>query len=91
MFFALLSGSCVLKVESPHRYRQWYYGDLRPWKHFIPVSEDLGDLDDIVAWMLAHDDDARAIGAAGRAVAEAMSFQSATEDAARRLREWSTR
>jgi|GEM_PF-1062257 len=90
LFCALLSGACVLKVESRLGFRQWYSGDLKPWIHFVPVREDLGDLDDIVEWVLSHDADACAIGTAGRAFAEAMTFEVAMEDAAGRLRRWLT-
>jgi hypothetical protein len=88
LFCALLSGSCVLKVESEHGYRQWYYDQLKPWIHYVPVSADLSDMDDIVAWVMAHDDDARAIGAAGQAFAEAMTFERAVREAGERLRGW---
>ena len=88
MFCALLSGACVVKVESEHGYRQWYYDRLKPWIHFVPMSADLSDMDDIAAWVLSHDDDARAIGAAGRALAESMTFESEVELAAGRLGEW---
>jgi hypothetical protein len=86
MFCALLSGACVVKVESPAGFRQWYYHRMRPWVHFVPVSADLSDLDDAVAWILANDEGARAIGDAGRALALAMTFQAEVEDAALRLR-----
>ncbi len=88
LFCALLTGACVLKVESPKAYRQWYYGDLKPWTHFVPVSEDLHDLDDRTAWLLAHDEDARGIAQAGQALVRAMTFESVMSDAAIRLRAW---
>jgi hypothetical protein len=88
LFCALLSGACVLKVESPLGFRQWYYDDLKPWIHFVPVREDLADLDDVVAWVLSHDEDACAIGTAGRAFAEALTFERAMEEAAVKLRRW---
>ena len=88
LFCALLTGACVLKVESPRSYRQWYYGDLQPWVHFVPVSEDLHDLDDRTAWLLAHDDEARDIGQAGQRLADAMTFERVMSDAALRLRGW---
>ena len=85
LFCGLLSGSCVLRVESGPGFRQWYYGRLKPWLHYVPVSADLSDLDDVVAWVMAHDDDARAIGEAGRALAEAMTFEAEVDAAAGRL------
>ncbi len=38
LFQKLLTGSPVLKVASPHGYRQWYYDRLRPWINFVPVE-----------------------------------------------------
>ena len=88
LFCGLLSGSCVLRVESEGGFRQWYYDALKPFVHYVPVRADLSDMDERVAWVLAHDDEARAIGAAGRALAEAMSFEREVGEAAERLREW---
>jgi hypothetical protein len=86
LFCALLSGACVLKAASAEDCRPWYYEDLKPWVHFVPVADDFGDLDDILAWLQAHDDDARAIGEAGRAFAKTLTFEATVADAAERLR-----
>ena len=88
LFAGLLSGSCVLKVASPKGFKQWYYDRLKPWVHFVPVEEDLSDLDELVAWLEAHDADAQAIGQAGRAFAEALTFEAVVADSAERLRAW---
>jgi hypothetical protein len=42
LFWKLLSNSVVLKVESNNS--QWYYSQLKPWHHFVPVKADLSDL-----------------------------------------------
>ena len=88
LFCALLTGACVLKVESPKSFRQWYYDGLQPWVHFVPVSEDLHDLDERTAWLFAHDGEARGIAQAGQDFAQAMTFESVMGDAAMRLRKW---
>jgi hypothetical protein len=62
----LLLGCCVLKVASPLGYKQWYYDELAPWKHFVPVAADLSNLRERIAWCRANDDAARHIAAAGR-------------------------
>jgi len=69
----LVSGSAVLKVESGGPYRQWYYDRLKPFEHFIPVRNDLGDLIEKIQYLRAHDDAARRIGAAGRKLALSMA------------------
>jgi hypothetical protein len=68
----LALGSCILKVESSCR--QWYYGDLRPWEHYIPIRADLSDLEDKVLWCRDHDDDARNIAEAGKRFADLRVF-----------------
>lgn len=68
----LAMGSCILKVQSP--YRQWYYGDLRPWEHYIPIQADLRDLQEKVLWCREHDDDARHIAEAGTRFADELVF-----------------
>jgi hypothetical protein len=88
LFCALLTGACVLLVASPRGYRQWYYDRLQPWLHYVPVSEDLRDLDRVVCWVLDNDDDARAIGEAGQAFANALTFERALEDGIARLATW---
>ena len=40
----------VLKVEP--KYFDYFYSDLKPWTHFIPVKNDLSDLDEKVRWAL---------------------------------------
>lgn len=45
----LYTGSTVLKPDSP--YTQWYYGDLQPWVHYVPVKEDLSDLIDTIRFL----------------------------------------
>jgi len=88
LFCALLTGACVLLVKSPQGYRQWYYDRLQPWLHYVPVSEDLRDLDRVARWVLDNDDDARAIGEAGQAFANALTFDTALADGIARLAAW---
>ncbi len=88
LFGALLSGACVLLVASEHGFRQWYYDRLKPWIHVVPVRADLSDMDEVVAWVMSHDDDARAIGEAGRALALSMTFEAEIARAAEALGAW---
>ena len=43
LFTKLLTGSTVLKVESPMGFRQWYYDRLKPFEHYVPVRPDLAE------------------------------------------------
>lgn len=83
----LALGCCVLKVESPFGFRQWYYDRLRPFEHFVPVRSDLSDLAERLDWVRSHDAEARAIAAAGQAVMRSMTFESEMDWAAARIRE----
>jgi len=40
----------VIKVEP--KYFDYFYSDLKPWTHYIPVKDDLSDLEENVAWAL---------------------------------------
>lgn len=73
LFQKLLTGSPVMKVASRHGYRQWYYDRLVPWENFVPVKSDMSDLVEKLDWLIEHDDEARRIGAAGRALALSMT------------------
>jgi len=72
---ALLTGSAALRVESSRALRQWFYTDLIPWHHYIPIAPDMSDLLDKVRWLVRNDDYARKVGENGRAVAEAMTIE----------------
>jgi len=58
-FWLLLSNSLVIKQVTP--YIQWYYGALEPYKHFLPVKEDLSDLMEKIQWARTHDAEAKAM------------------------------
>jgi hypothetical protein len=88
LFCGLLSGACILLVESRYGHRQWYYDRLHAWQHYVPVRADLRDLDRVATWVLENDEDARAIGEASRAFAEALTFEAAVEESVGRLGAW---
>ena len=58
-FWLLLSNSLVIKQQSPNI--QWYYGALEPYKHFIPVEDDLSDLVEKINWARNHDEESHRI------------------------------
>ena len=71
-FVKLLMGSCVLKVVS--NWRQWYYDYLRPWQHYVPIRNDLADLEERIEWCLGNDESAREIAENGRKFANETRF-----------------
>ncbi len=75
LYQKLLTGSAVIKVASPGRWRQWYYDRLVPWHNFVPAAADLSDMVERVEWLRAHDDAAREIGARGRELALSLDYE----------------
>ena len=73
LYTRLLYGCCVLKVASPHGFRQWYYDRLDPWTHYVPVAADLSDLAERVQWCRDNDDACQAIAATGQRLAHSMT------------------
>jgi len=60
----LLSGSLTFKQESPDI--MYFYDELIPWKHFVPVRADLSDLQEKILWAKTHDAEAKQIGENGK-------------------------
>ncbi|WP_162176450.1 glycosyl transferase family 90 [Synechococcus sp. KORDI-100] len=67
LLWKLLSGSCVLHVNSSRR--QWYHDGLIPWKHYIPIAADLSDLSAMLRWCREYEIDCKTIACAGQAYA----------------------
>jgi hypothetical protein len=74
LFQKLLSGSAVLKIASPHNFRQWYYDELIPWVNYVPVKSDMSDLIEKIYWLIDHDDEAMQIGINGRKLALKLTY-----------------
>jgi hypothetical protein len=55
----LLSNSVCFKQESDQV--QWFYPELKPYVHYIPVKNDMSDFLSQIEWAKSHDDEAREI------------------------------
>ena len=86
LFQRLLTGSAVVKIESPHGYKQWYYDRLVPWVNYVPAQSDLSDIIDKICWLQNNDEQAEKIGAAGRELALSMDINSEIEKVIEKLR-----
>jgi hypothetical protein len=75
LFRKLLSGGLVLKVQSPDRFRQWYYHQLVPGVNYVPVRSDLGDLVEIVAHYRERARLAESIARRGRELALSLTYE----------------
>ena len=85
LYQKLLTGSPVLKVQSPVGHKQWYYDRMRPWIHYVPVAADMSDLMEKMEWLRSHDHEARAIGEQGRSLANALDFEGELKRAGRTI------
>jgi spore maturation protein CgeB len=72
-----MMGSVVLKIDSP--FEQWYHRNLKPWRHYIPVSRDAKDLRELHKWLLTHDREAQTIAREGRELIARVNLESALD------------
>ncbi len=63
----LFANSLLFKEDSNHI--QWYYNELKPYVHYIPVKEGLSNLLDQIQWAIDHDQEAKQIAAQARSFA----------------------
>ena len=64
LLWKLLSGCCVLRVES-HR-QQWFHKRMVPWRHMVPIAPDLSDLSERIHWCFHNRRRCEAIAEAGQ-------------------------
>ncbi|XP_015600505.1 KDEL motif-containing protein 1 [Cephus cinctus] len=62
--FLLAGDSLVFKQDS--KYYEYFYKDLRPYEHYVPVKRDLSDLVEKILWAKKHDQEAYKISRTGR-------------------------
>lgn len=84
LFQKLLSGSVVLKMESPAE--QWYHNLLEPWVHYVPLARDASDLREVHAWLTAHDQEAQKIAEQGAALARSLTLERSVDEVIATLR-----
>ena len=61
--YLLAGDSLVIKQDSP--YYEHFYSQLEPWVHYVPMSRDLGDVEERVQWARDHDGEVSRVCAAG--------------------------
>ena len=62
-----LCGSLVLHFgDQRDDWLEFYYPAMRPWVHYVPVSQDSADLELILRWVREHDEEAKAIAQRGQ-------------------------
>ena len=63
----LLSGSVPFKQESDEM--QYYYPQLKPFVHYVPIKNDMSDLIEKVKWAIQHDSECKTIAQNARSFA----------------------
>jgi hypothetical protein len=77
----LHSGRAVFVVRSP--WSEYYYAQLSPWVHYIPVRENLTDLVDRLDWADNHSEEVATIAATAQAFARSHLTEKAALSALR--------
>ena len=82
----LMSNSVTILVE-PARVWEWYYPRLVPWKHYVPLKNDLSDFEEKVAYVLNPENNAnlRAIAVASTQLIAEMEWEGAALELRRSL------
>jgi hypothetical protein len=91
LFNKLLMQNTVFKVQSEAGYRQWYYHDLHPWVHFVPVDSAMAELEERAAWVLLHPEKAFYIADNAFAFSRALTVEAAIAEVGPRLRTYLAR
>ena len=81
--WALYSNSVVMAQQS--LYTSWAMEELlQPWVHFVPLDDDLSDVEEKMQWILDNDEEAQRIAHAGKMWISDLIYHpdAATDDAA---------
>lgn len=85
----LYSNSVVMKHASSNV--QWYYEQLKPFVHYVPIAADFNDLEQQFAWAQTHPVAAKRIAMNGRLLARRIfSEESILQSYAKALNEYNT-
>lgn len=77
LYWKLLSQSVVLKHKS--HWTQWYYPNLKPWTHYVPI-DDFRNLDDVLLWCKNNDAQCQEIAKNATAFAQSLTYKYAVEE-----------
>ena len=85
LFQALLSGTCVLLVDSRSGFRSWFYDKLSPWETHIPIRADFSNFEERIQWAFDNYGLCELMADKGQRLAEALTFNSECAFSARQL------
>ncbi|MCO6429294.1 MAG: hypothetical protein J5J00_00410 [Deltaproteobacteria bacterium] len=78
LFLKLATSSVVLKITSD--YEQWYFHELVPWRHYVPLKSDLSDFMDAYRWLEENREKAREITAGAHELLRTITYYRALEE-----------
>jgi hypothetical protein len=76
-------GCCILSVESD--WRSFHDKSLHPWVHYVPVKNDLADLNEKIEWCLTNQGQAKEIAERGRSFALSINYDEEMRDTVRSI------
>ena len=88
LYCSLYGGACVLKVESPHGFRQWYYDDLVAGRNYIPIKRDLSNLGETIGALRRGEMNPESVAREGERLARGITAESALDTSARNVLAW---
>lgn len=75
----LYSGSVLLKTNSI--WKQWYYDELKPWVHYVPIENDFSDINEKIQWCIDNDEECYQITQrAKKFIEEKLNWKKVKED-----------
>ena len=77
LFWKLSSNSVVIKMMS--HWEQWYYDQLIPYKHYIPIHT-IYDLETVIQWCESNPQRAEEIARNGTDLARSLTYEYATTE-----------
>ena len=51
----MAGGSLIFKQDS--EYYEHFYHQLVPWVHYVPMKQDISDIEEKLQWAMEHDDE----------------------------------
>ena len=51
----MAGGSLIFKQDS--EYYEHFYHQLEPWVHYVPMKQDISDIEERLQWAIEHDDE----------------------------------
>jgi hypothetical protein len=77
-YWKFLSNSVVFKVWT--FWEQWYYKDLKPWVHYIPVKGDLSDIREKYEWAISNEEECKKISERATEFIKGITYESSIKE-----------